>query len=833
MGFEWHTSDDDSPPPGWREEKRRGPVHTPRWRWYLLALVATVAAGFYLWRLAEQRIEASVSQLEEDVRLSQSLVERAAATDDPELLRTVLSGREDNWADTQRALVEEGRGYTAIARLLALEPEGAPEELSLTLDPGLRSAELELLQRYTPGGLSVTAEPALLKQTFVFRRGSNRWLLAPPETEFWGPRRSVRTSVAEFRFPQRDGAVVRQLAKDLAADVGAMCALLVAGCPEDQLLTVTFGTDIESVFRFDDGRNMLQSGPEVNLPAPSLIGIPQNDAGYNALRSTYARYLLSALVPVVTKWECCDQVLFWQALQQERLNQLGLAPPLLPPSDSIDALEAVTDVNQFFVTLSQKWQIKAPAPVSTALPLEIRTLVAFFLTAPPTVAGAQPASVAELEAALIDFSSFGHWWSFFTPMGPGEQEAMGPPLLAFAQERYEPPPRPPGLALPDADLLAVCGVQGEEVWRYDLREDSWTQELDLGTETAFAMVVASEDTYYVSAISFVDGDDDVPRFRLFRKQPGEPVEQIGEGGNTVWIPLAKHRDLVPVALIGLESADEPRVGMLDLRECGAGGCTWEETPGVVEASPAGNYELASSMALLGTDTISLRGRGEQWREVAQGASPVWLNDTTFAYLRGRPDAQFEPQFERIMVQDLDGQSAVLVDARTAMAAIGGDDAVVFTSLTVSKNVPDTLFLVATARNKSYLLEIPRPSSWRVVSPIIPVVRAEIDAAAGFDLVPQVDTERWLLVPLTVWGQQPRQAYWLLDLAGQAAPEVVRGAAERFLLPAYDWSPDGAWLAWSALGGIGLMAPGHQIDGEPYQLWLPFGQTDCIMVAWVG
>lgn len=244
MGFEWRTSDDDGPPPGWREDKRKGRVHTARWRWYLLLIVVTLVGGVYLWRLAERRIDASVEQLEEDVRLSQALVERAAASDDSELLRSVLSGRDDNWSATQRALVEEGRGYTAIARLLALEPEGSPQELSLTLDPGLRSAELEVVQRYAPGPLGVGTEPALLKQTFVFRRGSNRWLLAPPELAFWGPRRSVRTEMAIFSFPERDAEIVRQLAKDLTADVVALCASLPAGCPDELLASVTFSAKI-------------------------------------------------------------------------------------------------------------------------------------------------------------------------------------------------------------------------------------------------------------------------------------------------------------------------------------------------------------------------------------------------------------------------------------------------------------------------------------------------------------------------------------------------------------------------------------------------------------
>jgi hypothetical protein len=831
MGFEWRTDDEESTPPGWRDEKRMRRVRRPRWIWYIVMLIVAAGAVAYLWRLAERRIDASVSQLEADVRLSQSLVERAAATDDPELLRTVLSGRDDEWAETQRELLAAGKGYTGIARLFGLEPVGAPAEQSLTLNAELRSAELVVTQRYTPTLLSPVSEPAVLEHTYVFRRGANRWLLAPPEPDFWGPKHSLQTAVATVNFPERDGSIVRRLASDLVADVDSLCAQLPRGCPDDLHMTITFASGIDSIAHYEDGRAMLASGTEITLPSPSLLGIPRDDAGYAAMHSGYARYLLSTVLPLATGWECCERVLYRQALLQARLNQLGLAAPLLSPAEALDILELVSDPNDYYILLSQKWQSRNAASLATPLPLDVRTLVAYLLAPPQAVAGQPGASLEELESRLQEVSSFRSWLSAFTAVEPGEEWELRSPLIRLAQNLYEAPPRPPDLKLPDQGLLAACGAQGEQVWRYDLQSDAWAKEIDLGSETAFS-IVTSDDTYYVAGLNFYESGDSFPRFRLLRKRPGEPAETVAEEDAIFWIPLAKHGESIPIVLVELEDADEPQLGMLDLASCRTGDCHWEETPGFVEYSPGGAYELASAAVIGGDLALRLRADGEAWQDVAEGVFPVWLDDNTFAYLQGEQSSGFS----RLMVQDVAGQSAVLTDVETVRQTINRPGLNSLTVAVVTPAVPGAIFLVATAGGETYVLELSRPATgtWLSADVATASVQAQQEGEPVFELFPHVGAGRWLVIQLRETGPETGPHYWLVDLVGEYPPVSLRSTLEQtFFMPGYDWSENGAWMAWAGRGGVNLIAPGSSTDDGPYELWLPFAETQCIMVAWVG
>jgi hypothetical protein len=833
MGFEWRTDDEEGPVPGWREEKRSRRVRRSRWSWYVLLIAAAIAAVGYLWRLADERVEATLEEARADVRVTQALVERAAATADVELLRTTLSGRDETWTAAQRDLVEEGNGFTAVARLLGLEPAGDPEELSLTLDPRMRSAELVVAQRYDPASMVASSQPVVLEQTFVFRRGSNRWLLAPPEPEFWGRRHSLRTGSIQFSFPGRDLEVVRQLAVDLAADLRALCDSLPDGCPADLVLDVTFDTGLESLLRFDDGRAMLRSGTDVSLPTPTLLGLPQDEAGYETLRLAYTHYIISASLPALAGWECCEQVLFWQALLQARLHDLGLAPPLLPESDTFEAMELVADSAGFFDALTRTWQRQTPAVVTASLPLEVRTLVAFLLDWTVTDPAEKGPAVAEMEAALQDAPSVGRWWSSFTPFAPVDAEEIGGPLLAFVRERYVPAPLPPELGLPDADLLVLCRTEGARVWRYDLHAQSWTAEIELPRDEVFALLTHG-DSYFVSALRYT-ADGQSPVFRLVEKRPGRPAVEVAAESGAIWVPLVKHGDTIPVVIFRAEEQqpEQPQLALLDLASCRAGQCAWEETPGIVSIAPGGQHELAFSLAGLGAFELFLREPGAAWQQVAEGAFPLWLDSRTFAYLK----EERASGYARVMVQDVEGNSAILFDGDEVSGSLLDGRAVRVIQGAVSAATPDRLFLVAqvgTEIQESYVLAVPQPASgsWMVAEPPMPELWAKTMGTVSFNILPDATAGRWLVVTLNLTGFRPVPTYWLVDMVGEHAPVSVNGIEEYWLGLSYDWSEDGEWLAWPVPGGVTVMAPAYRDGGAPYRLFIPAEQARCSMAVWV-
>lgn len=829
MAFEWQTGDDEGAE--WREERPPNRYRSPRWRWLLLGLVALIAAGSITWRLAERRVEASSERMRADIRTSHELVRRAAAGSDVELLRTVLSGRDDDWTETQRRLLQDGYGYTSAARLLFLEPVGEPEERSLTLDPSLRTAELVLAQQVTPTAASTVTGPVVLEQTYTYRRGSNRWLLSPPEDDFWGVQRSTRAGRVVVKYPERDEALAERLVGDLDADVEKLCELQGGRCPADLVVTVTLEPEPESLLAFSDGGLMLSGGVMVSLPAPSLLGIPRDGGAYKALHDAYARYLLSALAPGLTQWECCEQVLFWQALLQAQLHDIGLAPPLLSSADSMTALELVSDVERFFVDLSNKWQLRRPVGLHTPLPLDVRVLVAFLLD--------QDQTAQNVQLSLNQPTAFHLWWSSFTSFAPTDRRAVRPDLISFVQAQYEPPPLPAGLSLPTDDLLLACGEMAQSVWRYDLAAETWTEELALD-EGQFATVVTGEDRYFITSLQFGEEDaGESMRLSVWRVEPGEPPARMGGDTSAYWLPLAKHGPVVPAAFFDYSEPHELDFGTVDLRACGDGGCPYDEAPGYVIPSPGGENELATR-ALFDSPGLYLRPRGGEWKELPQqGASPFWIDDQTFAYLESRPDASSEPVLSpnfRLVVQTLDNESAVLVEAR--QPGQDGESDLFLHSLGGFYHAPaDTIYLLATDQNQrtAALLSVARPpgGTWLSPEPVKPQVVALAEGTPSYSaIMPLTSQGRWLVVTMN----QPRARYpglWLVDLAGELPPWTTSMAPDSWLLPGYDWSPDGQWLAWLVEGAVHLAAPtSRDATGEPYQLLIPHDQPRCSSLAWL-
>ena len=824
MGFEWQTGDDEGEE--WHEPRPNYRYRSARWRWYLLGVIALLAAGIITWRLAERRVEASSEQMRADVRASHELVQRAAASSDVELLRTALSGRDEEWTATQRELADEGYSYTAAPRLLLLEPVGAPEERSLTLAPNLRSAELVLAQEYTPTAASVLTGPVVLEQTHTYRRGANRWLLAPPDEEFWGVQRSTRTGRVVVEFPERDEELARRLADDLSDGVEALCALQSGRCPPELVVTVTLEDDPASLLAFTDSRQMLRSGARVSLPAPSLLGIPQDDAGYRALHDAYARYLYSALAPQLTNWECCGHALFWQALLQARLNDLGLAPPLLSPAETFAALDLVTNVDDFFITLSPKWQGTRPVGLHTPLPLDVRVLVAFLLD--------QGHTPLQLQLSMSGpTTAFDRWWSSYTGVAPTDREAMRPELVSFVQSHYEQAPLPDGLTLPEADILLACGPNNtltRRIWRYDLQTESWTEELVV-ENADFSALVTDEDGYFVTSIHFAE-QEETPSFLItvWRGRPGMPPERVADIGDEGWIPLARRGPVVPAIFLWQESG-EPMYGSVDLGSCSGDSCAYEETPGYVIPSPGGAYELAMQL-LQGVPGLLLRPAGGEWEALPQqGAMPFWLDDESFAYFTFDETAS-APM--RLVVQTVSGESAVLADD-DSMPPTGEPGSSLLPSGAFYHAPSDAIYLLGRQASQVNLFAISRPAggSWLVPQPLTPTLVASTKGSPSFSNLVPVTHDRWMVMTVDE-PPGPWPLLWVVDLAGEEEPFTVGGGPNYWVLPTYDWSPDGEWLAWPTTGALRLVAPAYRdASGAPYQLYLPHEtQDDCGFIAWL-
>ena len=168
-----------------------------------------------------------------------------------------------------------------------------------------------------------------LERILVLRRGRERWLHFAPQRSFWGNWQTAHSQYITLSYPQRDEELAEQLLDDLDQDVADMCnALPEDNCTPDFLLHIRLDNDPRSLVDMADPSNILTpaAGNIVRLPTPSLVGIPVDEDGYQALRQGYAAHVLTAAITANVHYTCCENGLLYQALIDKHLSQFGLRP---------------------------------------------------------------------------------------------------------------------------------------------------------------------------------------------------------------------------------------------------------------------------------------------------------------------------------------------------------------------------------------------------------------------------------------------------------------------------------------------------------------------------
>ncbi|MFN2189242.1 MAG: hypothetical protein ACK2T3_10785, partial [Candidatus Promineifilaceae bacterium] len=190
-----------------------------------LLLVVVVGAGIAIYRQVNRFVSETESTVESDILNSQDLVLHAVDVSDPEVLVSVLSGRDDDWTSAIVSLLDQNLFFDRAPYGLEWDRSAEPADLEITLAPDHRSAELQFSLAYSQprvSGLSRgTTDRIRLLQTAVFRVSSDRWLLSPPLEDFWGDDIRAEGGHIAVRFPSRDAEIGRRLAADLEAAVGS------------------------------------------------------------------------------------------------------------------------------------------------------------------------------------------------------------------------------------------------------------------------------------------------------------------------------------------------------------------------------------------------------------------------------------------------------------------------------------------------------------------------------------------------------------------------------------------------------------------------------------
>lgn len=857
MNFDWQTEQDRQDV--WEEEQETAADdgRSPRRRrWWLLLVVAALVllSGFLLRREAQERVDEATATVEEDVVSSHSLGLQAAQARDSELFTTLLSGREPSWTETQKALLEAGLLYDDAVRLFGLQPAGEPHVADVSFAPDLKAAELKMAQRYTAAVLSTT-EAVTLEQTLIYREGEQRWLLSPPEAEFWGSWESVTDGALTVDYPVRDEEIARRLAGDLTEMLAEMCATLEElECTAGWWMRLRLEKDPESVLDLGAAEAGAPAGTEISLPSPSLVGIPAGDAAYQALLRGYARHLVAAAIGDLVGWECCvDGTLYYQALLYEQLAQLGLRRQPAPLRDYVYLIdEGLNDA--LYGDANDFWLSSRPAPPEEDVPLVVHAMLAFLRDeglVPQTVAMQRSLSQGGAPSLL-------RWIErWIDPPAPTVAELRAQLTTGFQtfarrqmQRVSEAAELPDGLSLPRQDLLLACGGSdrgGFDLYRYDLAAGDLTLEADLGT--GYVQLTGGNPNGIVAVLAYNEGDEEFVLQNLLWHPSGEIVTVAGPdvpGSDRVWLPLSSGPGgELAVLLYSLPVEEsQPTAGVVDLQSCGQGGCAYETLPGLPLWSPSGTHLLALDVFQEGI-LLQLRSDGDTaWQEVGRAWAPVWLDDEVFAYV---PYSD-QLRLGSVWAAPADGGEAQrLVPAEDLTAALpaglGGRQVVI--SWVLPHPLDENQLLVG-ARSQSgggqllFSAERAAGISWLDAPLTVSFIEHFPEAntfewlGGWYGALDFVSPDgRWLLLPLgsSESGDAGIRLYDLLH--EEAALRSRSGSVGGGLLgQAHSWTRDGQWLARPLAGMIDVIAPGFQDEGRPYRRLIAHDFEGCAQAVWV-
>lgn len=821
MSFEWRTVDEGEAV--WGEEERPygegGRADRRPWFLLLALLVLAAAAGHLLWQEAQQRTSAAVAQVETNARSSYELGRRAAESRDRELFLSVLSGRDPRWTDTQRALLEEQLLFEEALRPFGLQPlPGSVEGITATVSTDLQEVVLHAERSYEAAGRE---DAPRLSQPLVFRRGAQRWLLSPPDRAFWGDWQRREGRFLNLIYPERDEAVARRLLSDLDEVLAGVCGRLPdLSCAAAFSLNVRLETDRGSLLALADGALSLAGGRWLNLPAPSLIGRPVNEAGYRALQNGYARATATAAIAALTDYDCCEHILFMRAAVDWQLDQLGIQPwPL-----TLDRYVQVVDSLDRSTQLRQLWYRSRLGGTTEAERWQVHTLVELLLAAE---GGAK--SAAALQRAIVEAADIVQWLRMTTgyrDLG-AVYDAWRPLLFERIHARQEAPPPP------DEDLLLACRTEEIfEIHRYDVTAGEWSPvEVD-GDHFYMLVPLPGDESAVLSGWHRTEAEPTV----LWRAGESIPLRHPVPGRYFIpAVPMAAARIMDPLGQYLPVWVAEPgnftsELVLLDLDACRDGDCNWLPVPSIPLWSPDGARLLAAR-----NGNVWLGRRGDRPQVIAQGRLPFWLDDDVYGFFSG----------DDLVLARVDGTRRALVadlDALLAAAGVGELPAISHVLADPAGSGTLALFGDGFANRENFVLLLGRPgerANWIERPPQaddVTVLQRTRDTVFGIHLSSFSPDGRWLTVQVAGegWTRGEFLIYDLLQRQVVASPRKSRLTFSGYF-PAqnYDWTAGGDWLARWADGHIDLIAP----EEGPYRRFVTLppalaGSRNCPSLAWI-
>ncbi|HEX6385030.1 MAG TPA: hypothetical protein VF177_10200, partial [Anaerolineae bacterium] len=705
------------------------------------------------------------------------------------------------------------------------------DDITITFSADLTAAEVTWLESFAVSAAEQVTQSVMLQQMAIYRHGARSWLLSPPEREFWGEWEQVEGAYTTLVYPGRDEQIARRLVHDLDAIIVRVCRQLEGvTCPAGLRLRLRLSTDAESLLAVQDAEQMIMSGRSLSLPAPTLAGLPLDEAGYQALVRGYAVHVVSALITDLVDYECCRNGLLYRALLDKQLSQLGLRPWPLTQAGYEQLLAQPGGLRLDVGSLQIKPSLLLPAAAKW---LPLYSLVDFLLAD-----AALQTSVADLQRTLAGPLNFSGWLNQVT------RERYTPDRFnaAWLQFVYEQTPSAHielPVPLPDQDLQLVCTERNQGVWlyRYSWDTGNWTEVFGRGYEdinTAGYIYPLPGGRGHVLQEHFFSAGQRETRLSLWKDGREAMVLEPGSGATSSTYFLFYDSDTSGRYLILATFGDGYRVTgyeLLDLATCSNGQCERWALAGQPLWSPDGAQTLLlGEPPIVETDVAAendpwqaplYRGdaQGQSAVAVGSGLGPFWLDNNTYGYLRRTGGKQVE------LVTAVAGDDTPHVVLRAAdllphITSASRLDVIIADRVLANPADPRQLLGIARPAGEEgnnittvFLLDL--AADFHSVDEIIPVLQAVRPAWGHFS-----PDGRWLVV--AVWNTNGRDSiFHLIDLESYER--------QTFSSSGYGlvWSAEGQWLAQVEEDYLLLRAPAYE-----YKQLILHDFSDCYSVYWV-
>ncbi len=818
-----------------------------------LILVLVMAVLVITWQV-NQQLQRTETAVKTNILASHHLVQSAAASADSELLLSVLSGRLPSWTDAQQENLLANVMFDRAPWGLELIPSPINREPQLTIAPDLTEGELVFPLDYQFMTTSGVTETVVLSQTAVYRQGIRSWLLAPPDSAFWGDWQTTEGERLTLIYPERDTPWAEKLAVDLEQILQQICLDPdLPDCAEDAMYTIRFDSHPGSLADAAEWTNLYNDDPYLNLPAPTLFGLPADEAAYQAMVQAYGVPLATAVFTNLFGWECCRYPAIFQTITEYQLSKMGLMAWPITTGDHIQALQEGLD----FIALTDYWrsyqsdesdssnwflytafdfifrQYPDLSPVYLLTSMQERGDMAYWLGDGFNQTGYQLGSMPDLWQTLQT-----EWWQF----------AYTETLLA---QEYEAPPIP----LPAQDIVLACLSEAQfdldttmSLYRLDRKEDRWQELLSSNSFILFNPFLNDEGII----IQALDLDETNQWQTQIWPFAGQQTELSNENGMFFSLGQFDPTGRFVITFAGEDESAVPEPMLIDLDSCTETTCDMLALPGLPNWSPDGEHTLISNKNIFATDGMAFWRNdsmvifdatqppehsgfwlGDAWGQlsvdkteadiVGNGYSPFWLDNETVGFVRQSQ----ETGDAEVVVQSITGGDLNTLVTLADIQAEAPDDALALANIryvVTHPAQPNKLFVVAldALGQEAYVFMVDQMTGnidLRIQSPIQPY------HSLGFS-----PNGRWLV--LTGYQDESiggTSTFVVHDLESNDTQTYTSNQDGLMLSPLYDWSADGNWILFSVNDRVlSMVAPAYH-----YQLVQLHDQGYCTSMAWIN